>query len=222
MFIGHFAVGFAAKKAAPSVSLGVLFIAAQFLDLLWPTLLLLGVERAEIVPGITKLTPLDFIHYPITHSLLMVLLWSAVIGGIYYAFKRDGKVALILGFCVLSHWLLDLLVHRPDLPLYPGDSPKAGFGLWNNPPVAIVLEVLLFVICAGIYHRSTKPKNRMGSVGFWFLALFLFLVYLANILGPPPPNMQAVAWAGHLQWIFVLLAFWVDQNRRPAVSTATQ
>ncbi|MCB0769938.1 MAG: hypothetical protein KDC00_05985 [Flavobacteriales bacterium] len=118
MFIGHFAVGFAAKRWAPALSLGVLFIAAQFLGLLWPVLLMLGVEHAEIVPGITALTPLDFQHYPISHSLVAVIGWSVLIGVVALLFKLPRHLALLLGALVLSHWLLDLLVHRPDLPLF--------------------------------------------------------------------------------------------------------
>jgi membrane-bound metal-dependent hydrolase YbcI (DUF457 family) len=123
MFIGHFGVGFGAKKAAPGISLGMLFIAAQFIDLLWPTLLLLGIENVKIEPGITKATPLNFTDYPISHSLLFVIIWGLVVGGIYFLIRKKFKYTVILSLAVISHWFLDLLVHRPDLPLYPGDSP---------------------------------------------------------------------------------------------------
>ncbi|HEX5003241.1 MAG TPA: metal-dependent hydrolase [Bacteroidia bacterium] len=218
MFIGHFAIGYAAKKTVPDVSLGTLFIAAQFLDLLWPVLLLLGIERAEIVPGITVLTPFDFTHYPYTHSLAMALLWSVVVGGCYYIFKKERFTAFILGLCVVSHWVLDLLVHRPDLPLYPGDSPVFGMGLWNQPLAAIALEALIFIFGVARYLSCTTPKNKTGTIVTWVLILFLVFVYLANFFGPPPPNMQAVAWAGNLQWLFVVLAFWSDKNRQPRLS----
>ena len=135
MFIGHFAAGMAAKKIYPALSLGILFMAAQFLDLLWPTFLILGIEHVVISPGISKVTPLDFIDYPISHSLLIVLGWSVLFGAGYYLITKNHKGALTLGTLVLSHWILDLIVHIPDLPLYPGESPKVGLGLWNSPTI---------------------------------------------------------------------------------------
>lgn len=214
MFIGHFGVGFGAKKAAPGLSLGLLFIAVQFVDLLWPTLLLLDVEHVKISPGITKATPLDFTDYPITHSLLMGIVWALVIGIIYWLFKRNNKYALILGLCVISHWFLDLIVHRPDLPLYPGNAPRFGFGLWNYPYLSAIVEVTIFIIGVVIYIRKTTPKNAIGKYGLMALIAFLAIIYAASFFGPPPPNVEAIVWAGQLQWLFVLLAFWIDHNRQ--------
>ncbi|HET6543244.1 MAG TPA: hypothetical protein VFG46_22310, partial [Chryseolinea sp.] len=130
MFIGHFAAGMAAKKIQPTLSLGTLFLAAQFLDLLWPTLLLLGIEHVIISPGISKMTPLAFVDYPISHSLLVVTIWSLLFGICFFLFTRNRIGALLLSGLVLSHWVLDVIVHVPDLPLYPGPSPKVGLGLW--------------------------------------------------------------------------------------------
>ncbi|HEX6361785.1 MAG TPA: hypothetical protein VFZ93_02430, partial [Albitalea sp.] len=130
MFIGHFGVGFAAKRVAPAVSLGTLFLAAQFIDLLWPTLLLAGVERVEIRPGANP--PLAFVHYPVSHSLVAVLGWAALIGGLHFGLRRRLRAALVVGAAVLSHWVLDLLVHEPDLPLAPG-AARVGLGLWHWP-----------------------------------------------------------------------------------------
>ena len=131
MFIGHFGVGFAVKKAAPGISLGLLFIAVQFLDLLWPTLLLLDIEHVVISPGITKSTPLDFTDYPISHSLIMVIGWGFAFGLIYWLVKRKIHHAIVLAACVASHWLLDLIVHRPDLPCIPGNPRNSvlAFGI---------------------------------------------------------------------------------------------
>ena len=122
MFIGHFGVAFAARKFAPRASLGTLILAAQFLDFLWPVLLLLGIEHARIVPGATKVSPLDFTDYPISHSLLMAFVWALIFGGIYYTFRRSSKSAIVVGAAVISHWILDFIVHRPDLQLYPGSE----------------------------------------------------------------------------------------------------
>lgn len=212
MFIGHFGIGMAAKKYAPEISLGTLFIAAQFLDLLWPTLLLLDVEHVIIRPY-NSLQPLDFIDYPISHSLIMVFLWSFLFGVVYWLFKKDKKAATILGLCVLSHWILDLIVHFPDLPLYPGHSPKLGFGLWNSRIGTVLAEGVIFVTGIIFYLQKTRAKNVAGTILFWVLIGLLVASHAANMLGPAPPGINAIAWAGQLQWIFVLLAFWVDHNR---------
>lgn len=214
MFIGHFGVGLGAKKAAPKISLGTFFLAAQFLDLLWPTFLLLGWERVTIQPGITKMTPLNFAYYPFSHSLLMACVWGALFSIIYFIIKRNSRGAFILGLCVVSHWVLDLLVHRPDLPLYPGNSPLVGFGLWNHVPAEIIVEGLIFFVGLWFYVRTTKPKNKAGSYGFWTLIVFLVFIHISNLFGSPPPNPMAIAWVGELQWLVVVWAYWVDRNRR--------
>ena len=213
MFIGHFGVGFGAKKFAPLISLGVLFTAAQFLDLLWPSLLLLNLEHVTIAPGITKTTPLDFTDYPISHSLLLVICWGLAFGFFYWVIKENIKNAIILFTCVISHWFLDLIVHRPDLPLFPGNSPRLGLGLWNYPILTAIVEIPLFILGISLYLQKTVAKNRSGKFGLWVLISLLALIHVANMFGPPPPNVLAIAWAGQLQWLFVLLAFWVDHHR---------
>ena len=138
MFIGHFGAGFAGKKFEKTASLGTYFMAAQWIDLIWPILLLLGIEKAEIKPGVTTVTPLDFTYYPFTHSLFGVIVWAALFGMIYFVIKKKSRTATILVMLVLSHWFFDLLVHIPDLPIFPGNSLKVGFGLWNSLPATIL------------------------------------------------------------------------------------
>lgn len=213
MFIAHFGIGFGAKKFAPAISLGALFIASQFLDLLWPSLLLLDLEHVRIAPGITRVTPLDFFHYPFSHSLIMVIAWGVFLGLLTHIFLRNLRYALVIFFCVLSHWFLDLLVHRPDLPLYPGGSLLLGFGLWNFPLWTIVLEVFFFLGGVWFYTKTTSPVNKFGNYGLIGLVLFLLLIQFANMAGPPPDNVSLIAWAGQLQWLFVVFAFFVDKNR---------
>ena len=215
MFIAHFGVGFAAKKFAPAISLGALVIASQFLDLLWPSLLLLDVEHVRIYPGITAVTPLDFFDYPISHSLAMVVLWSLILGLLALLLLKNKKYALVICFCVLSHWFLDLLVHRPDLPLTPGDSPKFGLGLWNFPGLTVLAEAVFFLGGAWLYSKATAAKNRFGKYGFLGLVAFLILIQFANMAGPPPENVEAIAWVGQAQWLLVILALFVDRNRVP-------
>lgn len=214
MFIGHFGVAFGAKKVVPRVSLGTLILAAQFIDLLWPLLLLLGLERVEIVPGVTTVTPLQFSHYPISHSLLAVIGWGILIGGIHFYLKRSRFAALVVGFLVVSHWLLDTIVHRPDLPLYPGSNILIGFNAWSSLPLTLVIELSLFALGVWLYLRTTVAADSKGKWGLVVLVIFLLLVYLANIFGNPPPSSEAIAWIGQSQWLMVLWGYWLDRHRR--------
>jgi hypothetical protein len=216
MFIGHFGMAFGAKRAAHRVSLGTLFLAAQFIDLLWPTFLLMGIERVRIAPGITRVTPLDFEHYPISHSLLAVLGWAVLVGGAHFLSRREKRAALLVAALVLSHWLLDLLVHRPDLPLMPGAETWVGLGAWNSLPVTLLLEVPLFVAGVWLYARATVAKDAAGRWGLWSLVASLLVIYAANLFGPPPPEVSAIAWAGQLQWLLVIWAYWLDRQRSVA------
>jgi len=213
MFIGHFGVGFGVKAAARKASLGTLFLAAQFIDLLWPTLLGLGAEQVRIIPGATTVTPLLFEHYPISHSLLAVLVWSFALGLLHYLNKRDSKTALILGLLVLSHWLLDAIVHQPDLPLYPGSPDKVGLNLWSSLPATLMVEVPLFALGVLLYARTTTPADSFGNWGLWALVVLLSVIYAGNLFGPPPPSVAAIAWAGQLQWLLVIWAYWLDRHR---------
>ncbi len=215
MFVGHLGVGFGAKAAAPRTSLGSLFLAAQFIDLLWPTLLLLGLERVEIVPGITRVTPLDFTHYPISHSLLAVCCWAVLVGAVYFVAARSTRGAVVCGVLVFSHWLLDLVAHRPDLPLTPGGSVRVGLGLWRSVGATLLVELSILAVGIWLYVRTTRAKNRRGSVGLWTLVALLLVVYLGNVFGPPPPSASALAWVGQTQWLVVAWAYWLDRHREP-------
>jgi len=213
MFIGHFGTAFAAKKIAPKLSLGTMFMAAQFIDLLWPLLLLLGIEKVAIDPGNTAVTPLDFYHYPISHSLLGVLGWAVLFGLVYYLIKKSWKNSLVLGILVLGHWLLDLLTHRPDLPLIPGLELKVGLGLWNSLLATLIVEMAIFAGGVYLYMKITQAKNRKGSYGAWGLIIFLLLVYSSNIFGAAPPSAEPIAYIGLLQWLLVIWGYWIDRNR---------
>lgn len=216
MFIGHFAVGFGAKSIAPKVSLGSLFLAAQFLDLLWPTLLLLGIERVRIVPGATAVTPLLFEHYPVSHSLLAVLGWAIAAGCAYLLLRRDRVGAFVIGVLVVSHWGLDAIVHQPDLPLFPGSTAVIGLNAWSSLPVTLALEVPLFVTGVWLYSRATTAKDAYGRWGFRSLVILLAVIYAGNLFGPPPPNPDAIAWVGQMQWLLVLWGYWIDSHRQGA------
>jgi hypothetical protein len=213
MFIGHFGVGLGAKKYAPKVSLGTLFIAAQWLDLLWPTLLLLHTERVEIHPELEGNKAMAFTYYPLSHSLLMVIVWSFLFGFIYWLIKKDIRSSMVISICVLSHWILDLIVHFPDLPLYPGHSPLVGFGLWGSIIGTTIAEGIIFITGIVIYLRTTTAQNKTGKVVFWILIALLVITHLSSTFTPPPSSVDALAWFAQLQWLFVLLAYWADANR---------
>lgn len=216
MFIGHFAVALGAKKYAPSVSLGMLFLACQLADLAWPSLVLLGIEAFEIEPGNTALTPLRFTHYPYSHSLLALLVWSISLAGVYFLLRgKSIRAALVIAVVVFSHWLLDFVTHRPDMPITLDESSLVGLGLWNYPALAIPLELLLFGLGIWIYSRRTRARDRIGSYGYWGLTIFLVAIYLANIFGPPPPSTTAVTWSAQALWILVAWGFWIDRHRVP-------
>ena len=213
MFVGHLAVGFAAKKAAPRASLGTAMLAVTFADLLWPALLLAGLEEVRIAPGITAVTPLDFVSYPISHSLLADLVWGAALGGLYYARRRDARGAAVLAACVVSHWVLDFASHRPDMPILPGGA-RYGLGLWYSVPATVAVELAMGALGLAIYLRATKAADRTGSIALWSLVAFLLAVYAANLLGPPPPDPRTLAWAANASWLLVAWAYWIDRHRR--------
>jgi membrane-bound metal-dependent hydrolase YbcI (DUF457 family) len=221
MFIGHFALGFAAKRVAPRVSLAILFAAAQFADLLWPILVALGVEQVRIDPGNTAFTPLDFVSYPYSHSLLLLVMWGAVLAFMYRAATGTaGPALVIIAGLVVSHWVLDALTHRPDMPLYPG-SAKVGLGLWNSVMGTVVVEVLIY--CAGLwmYVRATRALDTTGRGAFAGLAIFLLIAYAAASLGGPPPSVAAIWLIGMIGGaVLVVWSWWVDRHRSPRSAEA--
>ena len=217
MFIGHFGVGFAAKSVAPRVSLGALFLAALFLDLLCATLMLLGVERVRIVPGATAVTPLVFEYYPVSHSLAAALAWALLLGGGYLLIRRERVGALVLGALVVSHWVLDAMVHQPDLPLIPGGTTMIGLNAWSSLPITLAIEIPLFALGVWLYSRATLPADAIGRWGFVALVVFLLAVYAGSLSGGPPPGGGAIAWVGQLQWLLVLWGYWIDKHRHVPV-----
>ena len=218
MFIGHFGVGFAAKRVAPRPSLGTLFLASQFIDLLWPVFLLIRLEKVTIEPGNTAFTPLDFVYYPFSHGLLGVLIWSLLFGIVYFLIKKNIKSSILLGCLVLSHWVLDLITHRPDLPIITGANAKVGLGLWNSVILTILIEGFIFLAGVYLYQKTTHAENKKGSIGLWSLVIFLGIIYLLNVFGSPPPSSNAIAIAGMFQWIIVIWGYWIDRNRSAAKS----
>lgn len=213
MFLGHVALGFAAKRITPRVSLAMLLFAAQWADTVWPLFVGLGIEQVRIDPGNTAFTPLDFVSYPYSHSLIALLVWGLVVGVAYRVVAGGRRTVWVLGSLVVSHWLLDYISHRADMPLYPG-STKYGLGLWNHPQATVVVEALMFAAGLAIYSRTTKARDGVGGWGLISLAAFLMLVYVANMFSPPPPSPMAIAVAGFAGALLLgLWAWWVDRHR---------
>jgi hypothetical protein len=213
MFIGHIALGLAAKRATPQVSLAVLFAAAQLADILWPIFVAIGLEQVRIDPGNTAFTPLDFVSYPYSHSLLLLVVWGLAMALVYRPFARGRRALAVVGALVVSHWVLDVIVHRPDMPLYPG-GPKFGLGLWNSIPGTLAVEVPMFLAGLWIYTRVTHPRDKVGRWAFAALVVVVMLIYVANIVGGPPPSVKAlwiVAMIGGA--VLTLWSWWADRHR---------
>lgn len=212
MFIGHHAVGLACKRATPRMSLGTLVAAAMFLDLVWPVMLILGLEHVRVRPGGHAFLTLDFYDYPWTHSMLTSAGWAIAFGLVYFAVTRYGRGAVISGLAVFSHWVLDFLTHVPDLPLWPG-GPEVGLSLWRSTAGTIVVELLLFAIGLFFYVRTTRARDRIGSVGFISYVVFLLAIYAASITSRPPDDTKVIGMAGLASFLFPLWAWWFDRHR---------
>jgi hypothetical protein len=213
MFIGHFAVGFASKRFAPRSNVATLIAAAIFLDILWPIFVLLGWERVRIDPGNTRFTPLEFLSYPWSHSLLMSLLWASAFALIYYAATRyrAGSVAIWIG--VNSHWILDWITHAPDMPVYPG-GPRLGLGLWNSIPGTMVVESLMLAVGLGLYIRTTRPRDRIGRYAMPAYVLLLLAAYVSDRFSAPSDSVNQVVWVGIIaECIIIPWAWWFDRHR---------
>jgi len=212
MFVGHTAVALAAKRWTPRVPLGVLVGAAFWLDLVWPLFLLLGIERVRIEPGNTRFTPLAFEWYPWSHSLLLVLGWSALLGWLWRRRAGTREAAIVVAALVSSHWVLDAVSHRPDLPLWPGSRILAGLGLWNSPAATLVVEGALFAAGLALYLATARPKDRTGTLALWSFVVVQLALWVAGAFGPPPPSAETVAWASLATWLLPVWAGWADRH----------
>ncbi|MFL5614076.1 MAG: metal-dependent hydrolase [Gemmatimonadaceae bacterium] len=213
MLLGHYGVAFAAKRVAPRTSLGTLVLAAQLLDELWSIFVVAGIEHVRVVPGLMAANPLDFIYYPFTHSLVGALAWSVALGIIYLAMRRDLRTAALLGVLVLSHWILDVPMHRPDLLLWPGSSMSVGLGAWRSIPLTIVLELLVFLGGLLIYMRTTRARDGTGRWTLAAMVILLLLIFFSAFLSAPPPNERAVGLFALGIWLFVPWGYWIDRHR---------
>jgi hypothetical protein len=212
MFVGHYGVSFAAKRLDRSIPLWTLFISVQLLDVLWAPFVLLGVEKVRIVPGITASNPLDLYYMPYTHSLVGAFVWSAAAFLIYRLTKRRSGVgaAVIVALAVLSHWVLDVIVHRPDLPLFD-DAAKVGLGLWNLPAIAFALEAAILFGGIWLYvGAGDVPRFPAVVFGLTMLAIQAYVFF-----GPPPVSAKAAAWTALACYaVFAAVARWLESRPR--------
>jgi hypothetical protein len=219
MFIGHYALGLAAKRLAPRTSLGTLFVAPTLADLLWPVFLLLGWEQSHAVPGPNPFLTLWLDDIPYSHSLFTLIGWGAVFGYFYQLRTGDRRAAVVIGLLVVSHWVLDFVTHRPDMPLYPA-GPKVGLGLWNSAAATVIVESLMLLAGIVAYTRVTRARNAIGRWGFWALVALLMISYLSSLFAPAPTDQTALAIGAIIfGWVFVLFAWWVDRHRETVAPT---
>jgi hypothetical protein len=219
MFIAHLGVGLAAKPLVPRASLGVLLLAGQALDVLCGLLMVTGVERMRVSPGITRMTPLDLYYYPFSHGLLMSLVWATLFALVGFWLYRDRRTSLVLGLLVFSHWVLDWISHRPDLPLLFDGSPKVGLGLWNSVAGTVAVELGVFLGGLALYLRATRARDRVGGGALLAFALFFLVMFGLNHFGPPPPPSTPQALLALPIALLILVlpwGAWIDRHRAAA------
>ena len=226
MFIGHYGIAFALKKYDKKLNLGFLFIVAQLLDFAFNILVIVGIEHVRIVPGFTESNSLDLYYFPFSHSLLAAVLWAI---GTYFVVRYlflkkseepemdKSKKALILGIAVFSHWILDLIVHVPDLQLSPGIEYRVGFGLWNYFFIALAVELSVLLIGCFIYLKSaTSEDNFVSNYGMLLFIFFLILMTVLTSFSPAPPNIITLMIIGLItNFLFAIIAFLLDRKRIP-------
>jgi hypothetical protein len=213
MIIGHYGLALGAKRLAPSVSLGTLFLAAALADLLWPLLVLTGAEAFQIRIDATKVVPIEFMRFPYSHSLVALGFAAVVFCAVRAIIRRTPAQALVvLGALVLSHWLLDVASHGPDVPVSPNSEGGLGMGLWNSVPGTVIVEGLLLAAGAAVYATSTSSVNRVGAIGLWVLIALMAGAFLAIVFGPVPQTQSVVLGAAGAMWVFVIAAYWIDRN----------
>jgi len=209
MFVGHLAVGLAAKRAAPSVNLGWFMAGVTALDLVWPIFVIAGVEHAVVAPGATAFTPLVFTSYPWSHSLLMACVWGVLLAGIG-RWRTPVPIGGLLFALVVSHWVLDVASHAPDMPLWPGRSPKFGLGLWNSIPATLIVEGLMWVAGLALYLTLPGRRTTGASIALWSLVIICTVMWATGPWGPVPPSEKALGWFALIGWLIVPWAALAD------------
>jgi len=215
MFVGHFAVGLGAKEFAPKASLATLIFAAALADVLWIVFFPLGLEQVVIAPGIMVANSLDLVSIPFSHSLLADAVWALLFAAIYFWRSHDSRGAWIIAAAVLSHWVLDVVTHRPDMQFAPGIETRVGLGLWNSRLGTVIVEGGLWLAAIVLYVRATRPTGRAGVYAFWIVIAILTALWLLSLNGDPPPSLKTLAVVDTVFFIVVLAwAAWMNRVRR--------
>ncbi len=214
MFVGHLAVGLVAKRIEPKLSLGTGVLAAMLVDLLWAIFLIAGIEHVHFKPGMGAGNYFDAYDIAMSHSLLMGAVWAALFAAAYFLRRHYPRGAWILFAAVLSHWFLDFVSHRPDMPLAPGVHRYFGLGLWNSIPATLIVEGGFWLVAIVLYIRATRPKNRAGVYAFWSVVALLTLAWYNNIAGPPPRNPHTAPIVSLIFFSLVVAwAYWMNRLR---------
>lgn len=209
MFVGHLAVALVAKRAAPALNLGWLMAGVTALDLIWPVFVLAGLEHVRIVPGATAFTPLVFDSYPWSHSLVMSVIWGLALVAVSRWRNVKASAGLLVAL-VISHWVLDVASHAPDMPLWPGRSPRFGLGLWYSVPLTLVIEGSLWLLAIVVFLKG-RPRRREGQVAFWSLVVLSTFLWATGPWSPAPPSTRALGWFALIGWILVPWAALADR-----------
>jgi hypothetical protein len=215
MHVGHFAAGFIGKRIETEVSLGTLVLASVLADLLSGLFVYVDLEQVNITTGRGAANYFEPVNIAFSHSLLMLVLWGALFAGAYYVWRRNLRGAIILFCLVVAHWFLDVIAHKPIMPLAPGSNARVGLGLWTNIPATLIVEGGLWVLAIVLYLRGTKAKNRLAFFVFWPVVLLLTLLAWNNIAGPPPPNHGRVEFLFSFFYfsLVVAWAYWINRLR---------
>jgi membrane-bound metal-dependent hydrolase YbcI (DUF457 family) len=211
MFVGHLGTAFVAKRISPPTSLVWFVLAANLVDLLWPFALLAGIESVRIAPGFMPFTPVEFTHYPWTHSLVMGIVLGAVLGHLAYKSGVPRSHAAIVALLVPSHWVLDFVTHAPDLPVWPG-GPKVGLGLWNSIPATFAVEGLLWVAGIALFLVARRPRGVQGHVAFWSFVIVSTLMWASGPWSSPPPDERSLALFALMGWIIIPWSWWIERT----------
>jgi membrane-bound metal-dependent hydrolase YbcI (DUF457 family) len=212
MFVGHIALALATKRARPALSLGWFVAAVAMADIIWPVLLLLGVERVRIAPGATAFTPLVFESYPWSHSLVTLAIWGVVLGLLArWRSRATATDVIVVALLVVSHWLLDYITHAPDMPLWPGTSPHLGLGLWNSISGTLVIEGAMWVAGLAIYVRGRRT-DAVGALALGSFVIICTAMWASGPWSPPPSTARALGWLALIGWIMVPWAAFADRR----------
>jgi hypothetical protein len=213
MFIGHIAVGFAAKRLSPRTPLGLLLLAPFLSDLIFALLVLPGWEQERLLPAESGFLRMELVNMPYSHSLVGIAIQAVLMALAWFAWRREVRGAVVLAALVLSHWVLDAVTHRPDMAVLLSGGPKVGLGLWYSMAATVAIEGSFFTLCLWLYVSATRATGAAGRLGLVSLVALLGVVYLGFVIGPPPPSVEAVSYLTLSGWLIPFWGGWIERHR---------